>query len=156
MSWRHKTRPANRFIRNPQPEYATLVPRLGPKYTSTPVYKEHLGKIRELISSYCQTIERRWPAESLVSPTSNSEKVDRDSSIYTGAGGNAYLYWKLSRWWEAEGDQDKSDEYLMKALQAIETSLSLIKDLSGISFYVGAAGKHTIASMCTTPPLYYH
>ena len=144
MSWRVKTRPAGRFIRNPQPDYATLVPRLGPKYTSTPIYKKHLDKIRELISSSCQTIERRWPAESLVSPSSDSNKLDKDFSIYAGAGGNAYLYWKLSRWWEAEGDRDKSDEYLMKALQAIETSLSLIKDLTGISFYIGAAGEHTM------------
>ena len=139
-----------RFVSNPHPDYGIFVAEQRssedgdpPAYTSTPLYKEHVDKIRTWVISNCQAIERRWPPESLASPSSDPSQHDHNFSIYTGAGGNAYLHWKLSRWWEAEGDGEKSDEHLLKALQAIETSLSLCKeeDRSEISFYIGAAGK---------------
>ena len=130
------TRRQSRFVPNPLPDYGVFVAEQRTSeygdplaYTSTPNYREHVDKIRTWVISNCQAIERRWPPESLASPLSVPSKHEHDfTSIYTGAGGNAYLHWKLSRWWEVEGDGEKSDEHLLKALQAIETSLSLCKD----------------------------
>ena len=137
-----------RYVRNPHPDYASFLATQRSKdgdgktleYTSTAAYKQQVERMREWLTANLETIEKRWPPDCPIVPSSDPGRRDRDDSIYVGAAGNAYLHWKLSRWWEAEGRGDKADEHVLKALQAIETALSLIKDPSGIAFYIGAAG----------------
>ena len=78
------------------------------------------------------------------SPTSLKGKEKQDSSIYVGTGGNAYLHWKLTRFFQAEGEKEKADFHRQSAVSAINVSLGLLPRKvamgRGISFYIGSAG----------------
>ena len=153
-----------RYVRNPFPDYASFLAKQRSThgdgkvlaYTSTPAHTHQVQKMREWLTNSLETIEKRWPPDCPVVPSSDPGRHDRDSSVYVGAAGNAYLHWKLSRWWDAEGRGDKADEHVLKALQAIETALSLIKDPSGIAFYIGAAGSGICWSQLLPSDRYKH
>ena len=67
----------------------------------------------------------------------------RDSSVYVGSGGNAYLHWKLSRFYEAEKEVEKAQDHLQKAVECVKAALSLLPRYptsKDIAFYIGSAG----------------
>ena len=70
------------------------------------------------------------------------EHSDSDFSVYVGAGGNAYLHWKLSNFFAAEQNDERSGFHLQTAAEAIKVALSLLPRASsnGIAFYIGNAG----------------
>ena len=60
-------------------------------------------------------------------------------------GGNAYLHWRLSRFFEQEGDEERKVLHLGHAVTAVNVALSLLPQKTrkgeGIAFYIGNAGK---------------
>lgn len=58
-------------------------------------------------------------------------------------GGNAYLHWKLAKFFEAEKDPEKVEAHWQKAEQAITVAISLLRKPSttSIAFYIGNAGQ---------------
>ena len=60
-------------------------------------------------------------------------------------GGNAYLHWRLSRFFEAEGDEQKQLQHREHAVAAINVALTQLPSRprrgEGIAFYIGSAGK---------------
>ena len=62
------------------------------------------------------------------------EDDDEDYYIYTGTGSNAYLHWKLARFYEAEEQKEKADlhrEYAVSDIEAaIEVALKMLPNLS--------------------------
>lgn len=98
---------------------------------------------RARLSEEIAHVTAAYPPSSVTSPTSRAGHAKRDPSVYVGSGGNAYLHWKLSAFFEAEGDADKSKEHLGKAAEAVEVALSLLPPSptsSDIAFYIGSAG----------------
>ena len=76
---------------------------------------------------------------------------------YTNAtvcvGGNAYLHWRLSRFFEAEEDEEKQLQHREHAVTAISVALTQLPSKAelrkgeGIAFFIGNAG---------TSLYYYH
>ena len=71
----------------------------------------------------------------------------RDFSIYVGTGGNAYLHWKLSKFFGVEKDGEKEAFHRQKAVEAVTVALSLLPTPSseGIAFFLGGAGIYVVA-----------
>lgn len=103
-----------------------------------------LIQIQARLSEEIAHVIAAWPSSSVTSPTSRAGHTKRDPSVYVGSGGNAYFHWKLSIFFEAEGDVDKSREHLRKAAEAVEVALSLLPPSptgsDDIAFYIGSAG----------------
>ena len=61
------------------------------------------------------------------------------------AGGNAYLHWRLSRFYEKEENTEKATFHRQKSVQAVKVALSLLPkptaDALPIAFYIGTAGE---------------
>ncbi len=59
------------------------------------------------------------------------------------SGGNAYLHWKLAKFFEADRDPERAEDHCQKAVQAVTVAISLLRKPSsnGISFYIGNAGE---------------
>ena len=96
-----------------------------------------------------------YPPGSVTTPTSIAGHAKRDPSVYVGSGGNAYLHWKLSGFFEAEGDANKSREHLGRAAEAVEVALSLLPPSptsSDIAFYIGSAGAWWESSVLVSFP----
>ena len=85
---------------------------------------------------------KAWPPGSELAPTSVRGRGERDFSLYVGNGGNAYLHWKLSRFFAAEEHRENVEFHRRKAVEAVTVALSLVpKPTSdGISFFIGGAG----------------
>ena len=68
------------------------------------------------------------------------------------AGGNAYLHWRLSRFYEKEGNTEKATFHRQKSSQAVNVALSLLPKPTAdatpmrIAFYIGTAGKTLLNS----------
>ena len=147
-----------RYIKNPMPDYAAFVAKQRAqqapgdvKYISSADYAKRCREIRGWLHENVGCIQKAYPPGSTLAPASVRERSERDFSIYVGAGGNAYLHWKLSRFFEAEAaavegssaDEEKAKDHCQKAVEAIKVSLSLLPSPSstGISFYIGNAGE---------------
>jgi lantibiotic modifying enzyme len=112
--------------------------------------KEILAKGRELIKENVTLLQSVWPPDQAIVPSSNPKSKSKDNSVYIGAGGNAYLNWKLHRFFKREGDEEKSYEHLLRALESVNTALLLIhRDHKGkgCSFYMGSPGIYTLATI---------
>ena len=61
------------------------------------------------------------------------------------AGGNAYLHWRLSRFYEKEENTEKATFHRQKSAQAVKVALSLLPkptaDGDTLAFYIGIAGR---------------
>ena len=61
-------------------------------------------------------------------------------------GGNAYLHWRLSRFFEAEGNEEKQLQHREHAVTAVSVALTQLPSKAklrkgeGIAFFVGNAG----------------
>ena len=107
-------------------------------------FKKAQHRVRAWLRENISVIQRMYPSDSSVAPCSDPRRSERDASIYTGAGGNAYLHWKLCRFYENEGDVDRSSEHLVKALEAVNVALLLSQRRhgteAGVAFYCGSTG----------------
>ena len=63
-------------------------------------------------------------------------------TYFVHVGGNAYLHWKLAKFFAAEKDSERVEDHRVKAVQAISVAVSLLPQPSsrGIAFYIGNAG----------------
>ena len=138
-----------RHVPNPSPDWTTYKVHLqnsggsdGVKYAETVECKQVLQRARMWLKEKITEMHKMYPPQTTVAPSSNPKKKDQDSTIYTGAGGNAYMHWKLSCFYSLDGDEDRSFEHLMKALEAVNTAVMLgtRPGDSGVAFYVGATG----------------
>lgn len=108
-------------------------------------------QVQARLSEEIARVVAAYPPGSVTSPTSKAGHAKRDPSIYVGSGGNAYLHWKLSGFFEVEGEVDKSREHLGKAAEAVNVALSLLPPSptsSDIAFYIGSAGAWWESSLC--------
>lgn len=59
-------------------------------------------------------------------------------------GGNAYLHWRLSKFFEEEGDKERKLQHQGDAVTAINVALSLLparpRKGEGVAFYIGNTG----------------
>ena len=118
------------------------------RYTSSLDYDRLCREIRAWLQENVGHILKAYPPESTLAPASVRERSERDSSIYAGAGGNAYLHWKLSGFYKMEGNKDKSANHLKKAVEAISIALSMLASDSPdeIAFYIGNPGEANVNS----------
>lgn len=137
-----------RYIVNPSPDWTAFKVHLyktesssDGRYIGTAECGEVLQKSRSWLKSHVREIGKHYPFQSDIAPSSNARKSTRDGTIYTGAGGNAFMYWRLSRFYKLEGDKDQSFDCLMKALEAMNTAL-MVPNNSGVAFYCGMAGMY--------------
>ena len=103
----------------------------------------HCPQIRARLSTDVARLEASCPTKSTSSPTSVDSYTKPDPSVYVGSGGIAYLHWKLSGHFEAEGESGKAREHLRKAAEAVQTTLTLLPRSPAsdeIAFYIGSAG----------------
>lgn len=135
-----------RYIINPSPDWTAFKVHLqktessnNAKYSGTLECDEILQKSRTWLKGQIKDIEKCYPCQSDIAPSSNPRKSTKYGSIYTGAGGNAFMYWRLSCFYKLEGDKDQSFDYLMKALEAINVAL-MIPNNTGVAFYYGMSG----------------
>lgn len=114
-------------------------------FESSPEYVKEQRYAKAWITKNVELIMKMCPPTSQYSPTSVRGKEKEEYSIYAGCGGNAYLYWKLTRFFEAEGENEKAEFHRKNAISAIEVALSMLPSKchrgSEISFYMGSAGK---------------
>ena len=142
---------ALRFITNPAPQWSTYKAHIQSsdssgevKYAETVDCRKILEKARGWLKENIAEIQKVYPPDTMIVPSSNARKKEKNPHLYTGAGGNAYLHWKLSRFYKIEGDADRSSIHMMRALEAVNTALMLLdkkSQESGIAFYIGATGK---------------
>lgn len=89
-------------------------------------------------------ITRQFPPGSRACPISMEGRSKRDPSIYVGCGGNAYLHWKLARFFELEEERERVSFHCKNAVCAIQEALSMLpkkyRDGDEIAFYLGSAG----------------
>ncbi|XP_062505179.1 uncharacterized protein LOC134181907 isoform X2 [Corticium candelabrum] len=112
-------------------------------------------RIRLELARLQSLLEKNYQAVSVLAPSSVPRASKPDFSIYTGAGGNAYMYWKLSEHYARHFNKSESKRCLQLAVAAIETALSLIGQMAklhvnsyiGVSFYIGDAGIYALASV---------
>ena len=119
------------------------VEQKGAPYTETTECKRVLVKARQWLKENVIKIRKEYPPDTTIAPSTNPKVKSKDPFVYVGAGGNAYLHWKLSRFYKLESDEDKSYEHLMHALEAVHTALMLLpKNVTegGCAFYMGATG----------------
>lgn len=148
---------AVRFISNPAPQWSTYKAHIQSsdssgkvKYAETVDCRKILEKARGWLKENIAEIQKVYPPDTVIVPSSNAKKKEKNAHLYIGAGGNAYLHWKLSRFYEIEGDADRSSIHMMRALEAVNTSLMLLdkkSQESGIAFYIGATGVHALAAV---------
>lgn len=139
-----------RYIPNPLEDYESYILKLrkgghgNTQYVASADFKKTQHRVRAWLRENIPAIQQAYPPDSSVAPCSDPRRSERDASIYTGAGGNAYLHWKLCRFYESEGDVDRSSEHLVKALEAVNVALLLAKRKSGtesgVAFYCGSTG----------------
>ena len=143
-----------RYIENPSPDWTTFRIHLQQsgngnetKYSNTIECNQTLQKSRLWLKDAIKEMHTSYPPQTDTAPTTNpKKKKQKDGSIYTGAGGNAYMHWKLSRFYTLEGDADRSFDHLLKGLEAINTALMISREpgQSGWAFYVGTTGENII------------
>lgn len=149
-----------RELKNPMPDYASFVGKLKSSsgadssedvnYLASADYARLCREIRGFLQENIPRILQVYPPGSALAPASVKEHSDRDFSVYVGAGGNAYLHWKLSMFFAAEQNDDRSGFHLQKAGEAIQVALSLLPRPSsdGIAFYIGNAGNEVHGAKC--------
>ena len=146
-----------RHITNPYPDWTAFNVQMqkssngrnSTKYSSTVECHKIQQKARIWLKNHIKKMHDSYPPQSDIAPSTRkiTSKKQKDSSIYTGAGGNAYMHWKLSRFYSLEGDADRTLEHVLKGLQAIDTALS-IPDGGGVAFYVGLTGELVLKNSC--------
>lgn len=134
----------DRHVNNPAPDWNRYrLEHKGVSYSDTSDCKRILVKARTWLKENIIKIQKDYPPDTILAPSTNPKTKSKDSSIYIGAGGNAYLHWKLSQFYSLDGDEDKSSEHMMRGLEAVHTALMLIpKNFAegGCAFYMGASG----------------
>jgi len=128
--------------------HVSQVSQVSPENTlnfeTSPELFKHQKAIRVWLDKSIDAILKGFPPDSECSPRS-SDKTTKDCSLYVGSGGNAYLHWKLAKYFKAEGDEEKATLHQKHAVSAIKVALSLspTEIINGreISFYIGNAGK---------------
>ena len=117
-------------------------------FESSPEFSKHQKYIRDWISKSVDCIIKDFPPMSRLCPASVKEEDDEDHSIYTGTGSNAYLHWKLARFYEAEEQKEKADLHREYAVSAIEVALKMLPSKypkgEEIAFYTGSAGTYDL------------
>ncbi len=138
-----------RHITNPFPDWTAFMQkssngRDSTKYSNTVECHRIQQKARIWLKNHIKKMHESYPPQSDIAPSTRkitSKKPKQiDCSIYTGAGGNAYMHWKLSRFYSLEDDADRSLEHVLKGLQAIDTAL-FIPCEGGVTFYMGLTGQ---------------
>lgn len=113
-------------------------------FDSSSSYQKLKDETKDWILQNVALIVTKLPQGGQSSPTSLRGKSKQDSSIYVGTGGNAYLHWKLARFFQAEDEKEKADFHRQSAVAAVDVSLGLLPKKvamgKGISFYIGSAG----------------
>ena len=151
---------SQRYIPNPLEDYDCYLSKLrrsgqgDAKYLGSTDFKQSQHRVRAWLRENISVIQQAYPSDSSVAPCSDPRRTERDASIYTGAGGNAYLHWKLCRYYENEGDVDRSSEHLVKALEAVNVALLLSQRRrgteAGVAFYCGSTGSGArVKRFCT-------
>ena len=164
----------SRHIPNTMPDYDVFLSRLNSfqsqtsissvdsstpgnisTFETSPEYMRLQQETRAWILKHIELIMKACPPQSDVSPASVRECSKQDSSIYVGSGGNAYLHWKLTKFFGAEGEKDKAEFHRKCAVSAIEVALSLLTPRrrihagDDIAFYIGSAGTSCLCAMDT-------
>ncbi len=120
-----------------------MAPENALNFESSPEFLKQQKQIREWIKRNIEVVVKAFPPHSQFSPRS-TDRSSKDSSIYLGCGGNAYLHWKLSKYFQLEEDEEMVQVHKNYAVTAIEVALSLlpsrIESGSEIAFYIGSAG----------------
>ena len=124
-----------RYIPHSFPPYR----RTDGAYIDSPEAKTILERSRQWLRENILKCQSEYPVDSTVTPSNDPRRKSRDPSIYTGAGGNAYVHWKLSQYYLSIGNNDYYIEHLMKAIESIHTALSIGEE-EGMAFYTGRAG----------------
>lgn len=129
---------SSRSIDSQNPDHASS------PFTSSSSYQRLRRETRAWLLAQVDLIQKAFPPESESSPKSVRGQSTRDSSIYVGCGGNAYFHWRLSRFFQAEGEEEKVVYHRKCALTAVNVALSLLpkkgKQGREIAFYLGSAG----------------
>lgn len=150
----------DRHIPNTMPDYDTFIsqlalnhsPQLGTSrdgndtpltFKASSCYHKLQQETKTWILKHVKLIQHMFPPESQSAPISVG-KSRNDSSIYVGCGGNAYLHWRLARFFEAEGDPEKAVFHRKSAETAVNVALSMLPKRydrgDEIAFYIGSAG----------------
>ena len=99
---------------------------------------------RDWISRNVGAVVKSFPPTSSRCPASVKHEDCKDYSLYIGVGGNAYLHWKLAKFYELEKRKEKVDLHRKYAVCAVELALRMLpsKYSQGeeIAFYMGSAG----------------
>ena len=115
-------------------------------FESSPEYVKQQRDVKTWITKNIELLMKMYPPMSTYAPTSRPGRTRQEDSIYAGCGGNAYLHWKLTRFFEAEGEMDKAEIHKKNAILAVEVALSMLPPRlnrgDGISFYMGSAGMY--------------
>lgn len=127
---------ATRYIPNFYPPFKMKEGSYPDSSEAKALLEKGRGWLRENIIKY----QTEYPPETTLPPSNDPRKKSRDPDIYIGAGGNAYVHWKLSRYYETEGDRDKSIEHLVKGIESIHTALGMKEGGKGVAFYIGRPG----------------
>lgn len=110
-------------------------------FESSPEFIKHQRDVRAWITKNVELITKAYPPTSQYAPTSVKGKAETDYSVYVGCGGNAYVHWKLTQFFEAEGEKEKVDFHRKNAISAIEVALSMLPSRErNVAFYIGSAG----------------
>lgn len=124
-------------------QLSQATPESAIDFESSSEFLKQQKDIREWISKSVERITKAFPPDSLYCPKSTNESV-KDSSVYVGSGGNAYLHWKLTKFFEAEGETEKVELHRKHAVYSIEVALSLLpREIAAgqeIAFFIGSAG----------------
>ena len=124
-------------------QLSQVTPENALDFESSSEFLKQQKDIRDWIGRSVEHISNAFPPNSQYSPRSTNESV-KNSSIYVGCGGNAYLHWKLTKFFEAEGEMEKAELHRKHAVTAIEVALSMLPtEIAGgkeIAFYIGSAG----------------
>lgn len=149
-----------RHIPNTMPDYSIFISHLHRRtsqlslpetpeqatFISSISYNTLRQETKAWLLDNVELIQKKFPPASHSAPTSVQGRCREKSSIYVGCGGNAYLHWRLSRFFEAERDGEKVEFHRKNAIAAVEVSLSMLPkrftEGKEIAFYIGSAGSY--------------
>jgi hypothetical protein len=131
----------SKFMSSIQPQQDSAAE--NPTFLQSTTFSILRQETKAWILSNIALILKEFPPDSHSAPISVPGRFQDDNSIYVGCGGNAYVHWRLSRFFEAEGDKQRSAEHLKHAVTAVSATLSRVPrkpDPNEIAFYTGSAG----------------
>lgn len=97
--------------------------------------------------------KKHYPSDRATKLYSNGKKK-QDPNMYTGTGGNVYLYYKLIKYAELLGKSSMQETYMKDFLSALSVNLKIVKDNKekgnkekSPSFFMSSSGLHLIAAL---------